>query len=67
MNYLARQAGGLSDLLFEEGPRQSLRDRNWFNVDWNTLALHYDHEFSEKSYLNVKDVYHLIPQIERIV
>ncbi|GAB5416830.1 MAG: TonB-dependent receptor [Crocinitomicaceae bacterium] len=54
MNYLARQAGGLSDLLFEQDPRQSLRDRNWFNVDWNTLAVHYDHAFSEKAYLNVR-------------
>ena len=54
MNYLARQAGGLSDFNFEQNPRQSLRDRNWFAVNWNTLALHYDHEFSEKAYLNVR-------------
>ena len=54
MNYLARQAGGLSDLQFNENPQQSLRNRNWFNVDWNTLAVHFDHEFSEKAYLNVR-------------
>ncbi|MCR9171325.1 MAG: TonB-dependent receptor [bacterium] len=54
MNYLARQAGGLSDLQFEQNPRQSLRDRNWFNVNWNTLAFHFDHEFSDQAYLNVR-------------
>lgn len=54
MNYLARQAGGLSDFQFNENPKQSFRDRNWFNVDWNTAALHFDHEFSDKAYLNVR-------------
>jgi Fe(3+) dicitrate transport protein len=54
MDYLTQQAGGLSDVKFEEDPRQSLRDRNWFEVNWNTLALHYDHEFSQKASLNVR-------------
>jgi Fe(3+) dicitrate transport protein len=54
MNYLAKQAGGLSDLNFAENDRQSLRDRNWFRVDWNMLALHYDHEFNAKTIFNVR-------------
>ncbi len=54
MNYLAKQAGGLSDVLFEEDPRQSLRDRNWFRVNWNMLAFHYDHEISRKAHFNVR-------------
>ncbi len=54
MNYLAKQAGGLSDLQFLEDPTQSLRDRNWFKVDWNMLAVHYDHEISRKSHFNVR-------------
>lgn len=54
MNYLAKQAGGLSDLQFLEDPTQSLRNRNWFKVDWNMLAVHYDHEFSRKSQFNVR-------------
>ncbi len=54
MNYLARQAGGLSDLQFNENSRQSLRNRNWFKVDWNMLAVHYDHEISRKSHFNVR-------------
>ncbi|MGM0479109.1 MAG: TonB-dependent receptor domain-containing protein [Bacteroidota bacterium] len=39
MNYLAKQPGGLTDKAFEEDPRQSIRDRNWFGVNWNLLAL----------------------------
>ncbi len=54
MNYLAKQAGGLSDVNFQEDDRQSLRDRNWFNVDWNMLALHFDHKFNSKTLLNIR-------------
>lgn len=54
MNYLAQQAGGLSDLQFEENPRQSFRDRNWFNVNWNMLALHYDHTISSQTTFNIR-------------
>lgn len=39
MSYLSQQAGGLTDLMFQENPRQSIRDRNWFHVDWNMLAV----------------------------
>tara|TARA_Y100001970_G_scaffold19388_1_gene21937 strand:- start:138785 stop:141205 length:2421 start_codon:yes stop_codon:yes gene_type:complete len=34
LNYLAQQAGGLSDKMFNENPYQSNRQRNWFNLDW---------------------------------
>lgn len=54
MNYLAQQAGGLSDVNFLENDRQSLRNRNWFNVDWNLLALHFDHKFNEKTIFNIR-------------
>ena len=54
MDYLAHQAGGLTDLQFNVDPKVSLRDRNWFNVKWNILALHYDHEFSNKAHFNVR-------------
>lgn len=54
MNYLAQQAGGLTDLQFEVDEKQSIRDRNWFNVNWNILALHYDYEISEKAHFNVR-------------
>lgn len=54
MNYLAHQAGGLTDLMFENDPRQSTRDRNWFKVNWNVLALTYDWQVSKKGHVNVR-------------
>ncbi|MEO6684654.1 MAG: carboxypeptidase-like regulatory domain-containing protein, partial [Dyadobacter sp.] len=46
MNYLAQQPGGLSDDMFNTDPRQSNRERNWFKVNWNMLALNFDHKFN---------------------
>ena len=34
LSYLSQQAGGLDDKMFNENPLQSIRSRNWFNVDW---------------------------------
>lgn len=45
-NYLAQQAGGLTDAMFNQNPRQSNRKRNWFAVDWNLFALKLEHKFS---------------------
>jgi len=45
-NYLAHQAGGLTDRMFYENPRQSNRERNWFKVDWNLFALRFKHQFT---------------------
>lgn len=54
MHYDARQAGGLTDLMFEQDPRQSVRSRNWFRVNWNILALHYNQEISSRTTFNVR-------------
>lgn len=54
MNYLAQQPGGLSDEMFNENPRQSNRERNWFKVNWNLFALHIDHKLSTSSEFNVR-------------
>jgi Fe(3+) dicitrate transport protein len=54
MGYLAQQPGGLTDEMFEENPRQSNRERNWFQVNWNVFALHFDHRFSSSSEFNVR-------------
>ena len=51
--YLAKQAGGLTDVQFEESPRLSTRNRNWFNVDWALYNLHFKHEFSSSSLLTL--------------
>ena len=37
MRRLERQPGGLTDHMFESNPRASIRDRNWFKVDWRIL------------------------------
>ncbi|MGO4866391.1 TonB-dependent receptor domain-containing protein [Flavobacterium sp. W21_SRS_FM7] len=48
-NYLAQQAGGLTDAMFNENPRQSNRTRNWFAVDWNLFALKLEHKFNNNA------------------
>ena len=49
LNYLAQQAGGLTDQLFEENPYQSNRSRNWFQVDWLLYNVKFAHKFSDKT------------------
>ncbi|MEM9919938.1 MAG: TonB-dependent receptor [Bacteroidota bacterium] len=50
--YLAQQAGGLTDAQFEADPRQSNRERNWFSVNWNLFALDLDYRISKNWRLN---------------
>ena len=49
MQYLAQQAGGLTDRMFAENPFQSNRARNWFEVNWLLYNLKLAHKFSEKT------------------
>ncbi len=46
MGYEAQQPGGLMDVMFQENPRQSIRERNWFAVTWNLAAVNLDYRFS---------------------
>ncbi|GAB3661099.1 TonB-dependent receptor [Echinicola sediminis] len=55
MDYLAQQAGGLTDAMFEQDPRQSIRNRNWFQVNWNLLGNHIDYKFTNKLRLNIRN------------
>ncbi|WP_230679840.1 TonB-dependent receptor [Pontibacter sp. 172403-2] len=55
MDYLAQQPGGLTDAAFAADPQQSVRDRNWFKVDWNLLALTLDYRLNERTKLNVRN------------
>ena len=48
-NYLAQQAGGLTDEMFNKNPLQSNRTRNWFAVDWNLFALRLKHKFDNNA------------------
>ena len=47
MDYLAHQPGGLTDAEFAEDPHQSIRERNWFKVDWNLGALLLDYKIND--------------------
>lgn len=52
--YLAQQPGGLSDAMFDSDPRQSNRERNWFDVSWNLFAIHFHHAFNKNSEFNIR-------------
>ena len=52
MHYLAQQAGGLTDFLFDQNPRQSIRNRNWFKVNWNLGAVILNYKINAKSEFN---------------
>jgi Fe(3+) dicitrate transport protein len=55
MNYLAKQPGGLTDRNFSDNPRQSLRERNWFDVDWNMASISFTYKLSEKTQVNTRN------------
>lgn len=46
MTYLAQQPGGLTDKQFDKDPSQSIRNRNWFKVNWNLASLTFDWKLS---------------------
>ncbi|CAH1000002.1 Fe(3+) dicitrate transport protein FecA [Neolewinella maritima] len=47
-DYLAQQAGGLTDAQFYSAPYSSNRARNWFAVNWNLFSLRVDHKFTDR-------------------
>ncbi len=57
MDYLAKQAGGLVDFEFERNPRLSKRDRNWFKVNWNLVALNIDYPISDRTKINSRSFF----------
>lgn len=54
MDYLEHQPGGLTDADFKKDPRQSVRARNWFKVNWNLGAVAFDYKFSDKLKFNTR-------------
>ncbi|WP_316844142.1 TonB-dependent receptor [Pedobacter psychrodurus] len=52
MDYLAQQPGGLTDAGFKSDPRQSIRERNWFKVNWNLGAFILDYKLNDHLKLN---------------
>ncbi|MCT4623401.1 MAG: TonB-dependent receptor, partial [Schleiferiaceae bacterium] len=53
MYYLAQQPGGLSDAMFQQDPRQSIRERNWFQVRWNLASLKADYKINANTNANL--------------
>ncbi len=47
LKYLAKQAGGLTDNMFNNDPFQSNRSRNWFGVNWLLYNVKFFHAFSD--------------------
>lgn len=52
MTYLAHQPGGLTDKQFNKDPTQSIRNRNWFKVNWNLASLAFDWRLSSSTRIN---------------
>jgi Fe(3+) dicitrate transport protein len=52
MHYDMQQPGGLTEEQFKSDPRQSNRDRNWFNADWKLPAFTLDYNFSAATRFN---------------
>ncbi len=51
--YLAQQAGGLTDRMFNEDPIQSNRTRNWFHVDWLLLNTKLNHKININNHYTI--------------
>ncbi len=50
----SQQPGGLTETQFNQDAQQSFRNRNWFKINWNTIALTADYQFNENTRLIVK-------------
>ncbi len=55
MQYLAHQPGGLTDAEFENDPSISKRERNWFQVKWNVMALHFEGRLSDRTRIDIRN------------
>lgn len=51
---LSKQPGGLTDLQFAANAQQSVRARNWFELQWLTCGLHFDYAINQHQKVNVK-------------
>lgn len=54
MHYLAQQGGGLTERMFERNPRTAIRERNWFEVNWNVASLNIEYDISTYTALTSK-------------
>lgn len=49
MTFLAQQPGGLTDAQFAADPSVSIRERNWFTVDWNLASVRFDYALGDST------------------
>ncbi len=49
--------GGLTDSLFNENSKQSLRTRNWLQSPWNIVSANLEHKFSETTSISLKSAF----------
>jgi Fe(3+) dicitrate transport protein len=54
MDQLVQQPGGLTDSMFAINAKQSLRNRNWFDLKWNIAATTLSYQFNLRHQLQVK-------------
>lgn len=50
----SQQAGGLTDVQFNDNPQQSSRSRNWFDIEWVTPAVIFNYTINKNSRWNTK-------------
>ena len=53
LDYIAQQAGGLSDQMFEQNHLQSNRERNWFEVKWLLYNIYLNYAPSKRQTLSI--------------
>lgn len=53
-SFKSQQPGGLTDQQFADNPRQSSRQRNWFNAPWNIISMTLKYAFMPNLNLQVK-------------
>jgi Fe(3+) dicitrate transport protein len=53
-DYEMQQPGGLTDAQFNENPRQSGRERNWFGTPWNVFSINLDTKINANWDFNTK-------------
>ena len=53
-DYEMQQPGGLTDEQFNENPRQSGRERNWFGTPWNLFSINFDTKINANWDFNTK-------------
>lgn len=57
LNYLLQQPGGLTDSLFQLNSRQSIRKRNWMNIQWNQAVNNIEYKINSHNTLNIQTYY----------